>query len=308
MDDHDQRLKTLLREFLPEFFDLFFPEWANRLDLAGPEFLDQEAFLDPPQGEKRLLDVVAKVPARRPVPDPAGRDADHTVVVIHVEVEASDRAADIRPRMWQYYEFLRRQHRLPVVPVCLFLRVGLGGVGWDAYEERLWEHPLLRFEYAYVGLPALEGAQYASGENLLGVALAALMRLPTADRARIKAEGLDRIARSRENDVKKFLLAECFDNYLGLSPADQGEFDRMQAARTGEGNVMLTKWHETGRVQGLRESARRLLEKKFGPLAPDVLQRLEALPADKVEELIPAVLDAASLDDLGLAGGHPGTT
>jgi hypothetical protein len=25
MDDHDQRFKSLLREFLPEFFALFFP-------------------------------------------------------------------------------------------------------------------------------------------------------------------------------------------------------------------------------------------------------------------------------------------
>jgi hypothetical protein len=29
------------------------------------------------------------------------------------------------------------------------------GVGWDAYQEHFWEHRLVRFEYAYVGLPAL---------------------------------------------------------------------------------------------------------------------------------------------------------
>ena len=117
MDDHDQRFKTLLRECLPEFFDLFFPDWAARFDFTGTEFLEQEAFLDPPQGEKRSLDVVAKVPTREAVPDPAGREADHWLVVIHIEVESADRTTEIRPRMWQYYEFLRRQHRLPVLPV-----------------------------------------------------------------------------------------------------------------------------------------------------------------------------------------------
>src|SRR5436190_1283048 len=136
MDDHDQRFKTLLREFLPEFFALFFPDWAARFDFAGTEWLEQEAFLDPPGGEKRVLDVV----------------------------------------------------------------------GWDAYEERLWDHPLLRFEYAYIGLPALDGPTYFRGENSLGLALSALMKLPAADRARIKAEGLARIARSRENEVRKELL------------------------------------------------------------------------------------------------------
>lgn len=70
---------------------------------------------------------------------------------------------------------------------------------------------------------------------------------------------------------------------------------------------MATGWLERGRLQGrietLQTTARRVLEKKFGELAPDVLQRLDALPPDKVEELIPAVLDAGSLADLGLAGG-----
>jgi hypothetical protein len=189
MDDHDQRFKTLLREFLPEFFDGFFPEWAPRFDFTGTEWLEQEGFLDPPGGEKRILDVAAKVPTRVPVPDPAGRKPDHSVLVIDVEIESPERSTDIRARMLWYYEFLRRRHSLPVLPVCLFLKVGLDGIGWDCYEERLWDHTLLRFEYPYIGLPALDGLSYFRGENLLGLAFSALMKLPPDDRARIKAEG-----------------------------------------------------------------------------------------------------------------------
>ena len=70
--DHDQRLKVLLKEFFEAFFLCFFPDWAARFDFGGTEWLEQEAFLDPPGGEKRVLDVVAKVPTRVPVPDPAG--------------------------------------------------------------------------------------------------------------------------------------------------------------------------------------------------------------------------------------------
>ena len=36
---------------------------------------------------------------------------------------------------------------------------------------------MLRFEYAYVGLPALDAEPYATGENLIGVALSTLMRV-----------------------------------------------------------------------------------------------------------------------------------
>ena len=55
--------------------------------------------------------------------------------------------------MFDYYIQLRRDTGLPVLPIALFLRVGLDGTGWDTYEEH-WEQRIIRFEYAYVGLPA----------------------------------------------------------------------------------------------------------------------------------------------------------
>ena len=63
MQDHDQRFKVLLREFIVEFFLLFFPEWAKRFDFARIEWLEQEVFPDPPQGERFAVDLVAKDPA-----------------------------------------------------------------------------------------------------------------------------------------------------------------------------------------------------------------------------------------------------
>ncbi|MCI0700213.1 MAG: DUF4351 domain-containing protein [Planctomycetia bacterium] len=300
MDDHDQRFKSLLREFLPEFFKLFFPDWAARFDFSGTEWLEQEAFLDPPGGEKRVLDVVAKVPTRVPVPDSAGRAADHSLVVVDVEIESPERATDIRPRMLWYYEFLRRRHALPVVPICLFLRVGLNGIGWDAYEERLWDHLLLRFEYAYIGLPALDGLPYYNGANLLGVALSALMKLPAADRARIKAEGLARIARAQENTARKGLLGECFNNYLELAPSQVSEFDRLWAQQAPEVKTMVNSFEVSGALRATRNLVRKLLEKKFGPLPEAVFDRLCMLPIERLEEIALSYTDVTSLKDLGL--------
>lgn len=157
---------------------------------------------------------------------------------------------------------------------------------------------MLRFEYSYVGLPALDGPTYASGPNLLGLALSALMKLPVADRARIKAEGLDRIARSQENDVRKELLAEFFNHYLKLSPAEEVELARLEAERFQEAKTMVNSFEEQGRVKGIRGLVRKLLEKKFGPLGVEVLRRLELLPIDKVEEIALALADAKSLDEL----------
>ena len=161
--DHDQRLKVLLKEFFGQFFLCFFPAWAERFDFTTIDWLDKEVFLAPPQGEKRQLDLVAKLRLRPGAPPPC-EGMTELVALVHVEVETRQSAAALRPRMFEYYVLLRRDLGLPVLPIGPFLRVGLDGVGWDAYEEFFWEHRLLRFEYAYVGLPALDGQQNDRGE------------------------------------------------------------------------------------------------------------------------------------------------
>jgi hypothetical protein len=303
MDDHDQRFKELLHEFLPEFLRLFYPDWADRLDLGRVEWVEQEAHLDPPRGERRVLDLVAKVASREPVPDPAGRADDSWLILINVEVEAADRAASLRARLWSHYHHLRQKYGAPVAPIGLYLRVGLEGVGWDAYEERLWDRTLLRFEYAYVGLPALDGEAYIRGDNLLGVALAALMRIPKERQAELRLEALARLARSGENDARKYMLVECVENYFPLDPEQRVLYERLEESeQVREVRAMAIGWKEQGRQIGCRHIIERLLEKRFGPLPPTVRQRLEQLGVQELERVADDILDSsATLASLGLS-------
>jgi hypothetical protein len=325
--DHDQRLKVLLKEFFEAFFLCFFPAWAARFEFLDIDWLDKELFLAPPQGEKRQLDLVARLRLRPGAPPPRA-DVNDLVALVHVEVESPDSAAAFRPRMFEYYVQLRRDTGLPVLPIALFLRVGLDGIGWDAYEEHFWEQRIIRFEYAYVGLPALEGEQYATGENLLGVALSALMRQPADRRAELYAEGLKRIAASGENDFRRFLLAECLEAYAEL---DEAQKERLQALLHAEAyheveplmkttyergieEGMERAYHEVqplmkttyergieqGIEQGERRSALRLMEAKFGPLTPRVKQQVEALSPEALAQLQLDLLKAQSLEDLRL--------
>jgi hypothetical protein len=203
--------------------------------------------------------------------------------------------------MFDYYVQLRRDTGLPVLPIGLYLRVGMDGVGWDAYEEHFWEQRILRFEYAYVGLPALDAEQYIAGENLLGVALSTLMRVSPERRAELLVEGLKRIGRSSENDYRRHLLAECLEAYADL---DETQKERLQGLLTTEQYaevkpIMITTY-ERGKIAGRREGVQGFLEQKFGPLSEEVKQRLESLSAEGLDQIIRDYLKAQSLKDLGL--------
>src|SRR5262245_47409656 len=85
--DHDQRLKVLLKEFFEAFFRCFFPTWAARFEFSDIDWLDKELFLAPPQGEKRQLDLVAKLKLRPGAPPPRVGVSD-LVALVHVELES----------------------------------------------------------------------------------------------------------------------------------------------------------------------------------------------------------------------------
>jgi hypothetical protein len=305
--DHDQRLKVLLKEFFEAFFQCFFPAWAARFEFRHIEWLDKELFLAPPKGEKRQLDLVAKLRLRPDAP-PVRAGLRDLVALVHVELESRASTRAFQPRMFEYYVELRRNKEgLPVLPIGLFLRVGLDGIGWDAYEEHFWEQRIIRFEYAYVGLPALDAAQYATGENLLGVALSALMRVPAERQTELYAEGLKRIARSGENDFRRFLLAECLEAYGEL---DEAQKEHLHALLQTEAYhevepLMKTTYErgiEAGIEQGERRSALRLMQAKFGPLTPKVKQQVEALSPEALAQLQLDLLEAKALEELGLEG------
>jgi len=298
---HDPRFKRLLQEFFAEFFWLFFPTWATRFEFGEIEWLDKEILSDALRGESRFVDVVAKLPTLQAVPGPDGRSAESWLALVHVEVEAADKVAPLRRRMFEYYEPLRRRHDLPVLPIGLYLRVGLDGIGWDAYEEYFWEHQLVRFNYPYVGLPALDGEEYLRQDNWLGVALAALMRVSKERRIALAGEALERLVHCPENAYRKTLLCECVSAYLPLDDDQRGQLSAMLRNHPDPGvRNMEISLLDHAEQQGQRELLRAQLETRFGPLSAVAQARLANWPAERLTELGRALLSAASLEQLGL--------
>ncbi|HET6879848.1 MAG TPA: DUF4351 domain-containing protein [Pirellulales bacterium] len=311
---HDQRFKRLLEEFFAEFFWLFFPTWAERFDFERVDWLDKELVNDALQGQSRFVDIVAKLATKEPILGPDGRSAESWLALVHVEIEAADTVAPLRRRMFHYYEPLRRRHDLPVLPIGVYLRVGLNGIGWDTYEERFWEHQLVRFNYPYVGLPALDAENYVKQDNWLGVALAALMRVPKERKIQLAAEALERLVHSTENSYRKTLLCECVSAYLPTDDEQRQQFEQMVRSHPDPGVKAMEmglldhveqrgeqRGLQLGILKGQRELIRGQLEERFGPLPPGAVARLEAAPQDRLTQLSRALLSAASLEELGLA-------
>jgi hypothetical protein len=157
MEDHDQRFKTLVQTFVVEFLTLFFPDLVGRLDLSGLTWLDKEIFPDPPSGTRYCADLIARIPVLPVEGKVDPNEPREQIFLLHIEIESADTVAPFRKRMFDYWTDLSRKLDLDILPVAIYLRVGLQGRGRDEYAWRIWDRTPLRFEYDCVGLPALSG-------------------------------------------------------------------------------------------------------------------------------------------------------
>jgi hypothetical protein len=187
------------------------------------------------------------------------------------------------------------------------------GLGWDEDVETFLGEPINTFRYRYMGLPALDGVQYIAGSNLLGVALASMMKIAENGKAKAKADALQKIATSTELETRKYLLCECVEAYLPLEGVQMNEYENLlitppyQGARK-YGKTSFELGHEEGERKGKREGERKgeqkvireQLTSRFGALSEEVSKRLESFTDAELLVLAKKILAASSLRELGL--------
>ena len=65
--------------------------------------------------------------------------------------------------------------------------------------------------------------------------------------------------------------------------------------------AITTSWHRAGRIEGMQDLVLRRLNRKFGPLAEGVEERVRAITdEEELESLDERLVTGASLQDLGL--------
>ena len=130
------------------------------------------------------------------------------------------------------------------------------------------------------------------------------------------------MTRAKLTDRQRFLLVNCVETYVQLDRAAQEEYEALLAEEGHEEvATMETTWADRlrqegfeagvregiqeGRVEGRGEGKRDLvldlLDRRFGPLPEATVKRVRALTSsEELSRLAARVLDAPSLDDLGL--------
>lgn len=307
--DHDQIFKNLIEAFFQEFVALFLPKEAKLIDFSRVEFLKQEHFTDVPRGERRRLDLVAKVGLR------TGGDE---FVLVHGEFEGK-KEPDFPKRMYRYFSRLFDRYDTAIVPVAVFT------------DDAKWRKPIpdsftiqlrctyMRFRYHLVKLKHLDYRRFLTSSNPLAYALMAKMGYSRRERVRLKAEFLRLILGAKVDPARRSLLIDFVETYMPLGGQDESEYERLVAKdpEYREVAAMITVYEkrgiEKGRREGKREGKRAgqiqekravltlQLEKRFGDLEASLKQRIRRIGSpQRLDSLLLAVLDAQSVDDLDL--------
>ena len=128
-------------------------------------------------------------------------------------------------------------------------------------------------------------------------------------RVELHLQALKRIAVSSENDLRRFLLAECAEAYVKLDDAERSRVAALMKTIPFQevGPLMITTYERgkmagklEGKLEGKMEMLLALLEARFGPLPPDVLQRVATLNPEQLGRLSLDLFKSTSLKDLHL--------
>ncbi len=291
---HDRLFKEFLHRFLPDFLWIFFPAEAERLNFATLRFLDKELIINFAGQELRITDLVAEVETWDGVPE---------AIILHVEIEGRDKQT-LPQRMSEYYVLLRIFRQKLVLPLALVLLPGAGGLHWHTYNETIFGHEVLRFQYGQVGIRDLSSQSYLAENSPVAAALTVLMQPEGESPALLKLMALQKVVASELSDGDKFFLVEFMNTY-----APTGElFDPREEIMQKLADVEMT-WGERLRAEGRAEGEQkgeqkmllRLLTLLFGEVPATLTTRIHAITDEAaLTMLAEQILTIKRLEDLVL--------
>lgn len=295
MIDHDRLFKELLTNFFPEFIELFFPDVSAYWERDSVEFLPQEVFTDVTEGERKIVDLVVRASFRN-------QDA---LFIIHTEHQSASQA-DFNQRMFCYFARLHEKFALPVYPVVIYSHDSPQRPEPNSYRVEFPGWTVLEFNYRVIQLNRLQWQDFMNLRNPVASALMSKMRMETQERPTVKLISLQLLASLGLNPAQVQLISGFIDTYLELNAQEQAVFQeqlaRIEPRQEEQVMEIVTSWMREGLEQGRQQEAvsfvLRLLNRRFGSLAPQLQERIQGLSVTELEDLGEALLDFSDVADL----------
>jgi hypothetical protein len=290
--DHDANFKRLITTFFHEFVALFLPQLGSYLDADTPvEFLDKEIVTDLTSGEKRAVDLIAKV---------RFRDTD-AFFLVHIENQAGAQSHFPR-RMFRYFTRLHDKYNLPVYPVALFSYDAPQRPEPQGYTVAFPDATVLQFRYRVIQLNRLSWRRYVKQPNPVAAALMAKMKIAPKDRPKVKLECLRLLATLKLDPARTELIGSFIETYLRLNAQELQRYEQALAGLAGPEKEttmeMVTSWHIKGRHEGMEHVILRLLRNRFGDLPATVEQNITRLTPAQIDSLTDALFDLQAIEQV----------
>ncbi|MBW4669836.1 MAG: Rpn family recombination-promoting nuclease/putative transposase [Cyanomargarita calcarea GSE-NOS-MK-12-04C] len=279
--DHDRLFKELISTFFIEFIDLFLPEVAIDIDRNSIQFLPETVLTDVTKGEKKIIDLLAKVKYRK----------QDTYFLIHVEAQSYTEKVFAK-RIFKYFARLHEKYDLPIYPVVIFSFDEPKRPEANNYQVKFSSLNVLDFNFAAIQLNQLSWRDYLTQQNPVAAALMAKMNIPTAERPLVKAECLRLLTTLRLDPARMQMISGFVGVYLELNAAEEEIFkdtvDRMGLAKEEKYMEIVTSWQREGASAERRETISDLLKLRFGNLDP------------QLEAIIPQLMELSRSEYLAL--------
>lgn len=294
MIDHDELFKKLLTTFFVEFVELFLPDMAGYLDWDNIEFLPLEYFNDTTTGQRRQIDILAKV----------GFQGKEAFFLVHIENQSYSQE-EFERRMFFYFSLLYQKYLLPIYPIAVFSFDYPLRPQSQQHTVTFPDLKVLEFNFASVQLNNLSWRDFLQHQNPVATALMSKMRVAKNDRPRVKAECLRILATLQLDPARTELISGFVDTYLKLNAQEETIFqeaiDTMGLTQQGQIMEIVTSWMERGIEQGKdREIALviRQLTRLLNGLSPGLESQVRQMSLEQVEALGEDMMDFTEEADL----------
>jgi len=293
----DSPWKTLIEQYLEEFVAFFFPDIHKMIDwTSGYEFLDQEfqQIVRDSELGKRLTDKLVKT---------WQKNGQETILYIHIEVQAQH-DKDFEKRMFVYHYRIFDRFDQPILSVAIL------GDKSDSWRPHCFGYEMgecrLSFQFPVVKLIDYEECvdDLEQSDNIFAiVVLTHLAGIDTQDKPEYRLLCKKKLVNLLyEAEYSKQQILELFhfmDWMLKLPEELAQQFDQFLKQKEAKKQVRyITHIERSGIKKGRAKMLLRLLEKKFGTIAPAIQDTVYKLDEKSSFEWLERALTAETLREV----------